>query len=185
MAHHPPRPGPNPTAAGAQRGLQMTMLQQVTDWIKDHAWFAGAVTVGSIIALLATGAAAVWALGRLPTDHLTHTGRGRRFAWASPPGRIALIAGKNVIGWLLILGGLAMLALPGQGLLTMVVGLVLVDLPGKRRLERSILCREGVLRRLNGVRRRMGRPPLESCTTGRDAASTAAGPTIPHGEADR
>jgi len=161
------------------------MLQRVIDWVQDNPWFAAAATVGSIITLLATGAAAVWALGRLPPDHLTHTGRGRRFEWASPPGRLALIAGKNIVGWLLILAGLAMLALPGQGLLTMIVGLVLVDLPGKRRVERAILCREGVLQRVNAVRRRMGRPPLESCPKHGDGATAGAGATICHGEADR
>jgi hypothetical protein len=136
-------------------------MQQVFDWLKDHGWVAGAITAASVLMLLATGAAAVWMLGRLPPDYLTHTGRGRRFAWAPPPARIALIAGKNVLGWLLIAAGLAMLALPGQGLLTIIVGLVLVDLPGKRRLERTILCREGVFKRVNALRRKMGRPPLE------------------------
>ena len=163
------------------------MVQQVMNWLEDHAWVAAAITAGSIVALLATGAAAVWMLGRLPADHLTHTGRGRRFAWAPAPARIALIAGKNVLGWLLIGAGLAMLALPGQGLLTMIVGLVLVDLPGKRRLERSILCREAVFKRVNALRRRMRREPLEHHRERGEEGGCCppAGATIRHGEAER
>jgi hypothetical protein len=160
------------------------MLQQVMDWVKDHAWAAAVATGGSIIMLLATGAAAVWMLGRIPADHLTRAGGGRRFAWAPPPVRIALIAGKNVLGWLLIGAGLAMLALPGQGLLTMVVGLVLVDLPGKRRLERTILCRKGVLKRVNALRRKMGREPLE-LRPRQGEGGGPAGATICHGEVER
>lgn len=173
-------------------------MQQVFDWLKDHGWVAGAITAASVLMLLGTGAAAVWMLGRLPADYLTHTGRGRRFAWAPAPARIALIAAKNVLGWLLIAAGLAMLALPGQGLLTMIVGLVLVDLPGKRRLERAILCREGVFKRVNALRRKMGRPPLEhshphDSTGGKSGCPPAPprpgaprpAPTITHGEAER
>src|SRR5690606_8065807 len=127
------------TTAAPAAGLHICMVERIWDWLAEHAWVAGAITVTSVLMLLATGAGAVWALGRLPADYLTHTGRGRRFAWAPGPARIALIAGKNIVGWLLILAGLAMLALPGQGLLTILVGIVLVDLPGKRRLERAIL----------------------------------------------
>jgi hypothetical protein len=54
-----------------------------------------------------------------------------------------------------------MLLLPGQGVLTLVVALLLLDLPGKRRLKRRILSMPRVLRVLNAWRRRAGRPEFE------------------------
>ena len=53
-----------------------------------------------------------------------------------------------------------MLVLPGQGLLTLLVGFLLVDAPGKYRLERWLVSRKAVLRPINWLRRRKGRQPL-------------------------
>ena len=49
---------------------------------------------------------------------------------------------------------------PGQGLLTMLVGLVLLDIPGKRRLELKLVSRPRVVRAINRLRKRFSRPPL-------------------------
>jgi hypothetical protein len=57
--------------------------------------------------------------------------------------------------------GLLMLVLPGQGLLTLLAGLLLLDLPGKRRLERRIIGSPRVLGVVNALRKRWKRPPLE------------------------
>jgi len=69
---------------------------------------------------------------------------------------------KNLLGlFLVLLGGvLAVPGIPGQGLLTVVIGLVLLDFPGKRRLEQSILSRPGLRARVNLLRARFGREPL-------------------------
>jgi hypothetical protein len=74
------------------------------------------------------------------------------------PARIS----KNILGALLVVLGilLALPGVPGQGLITVLVGLVLLDLPGKRRLERRIVSRPRVLRAINGLRKRFDRAPL-------------------------
>ena len=59
-----------------------------------------------------------------------------------------------------LLAGLAMLVLPGQGLLTMLIGLLLLDFPGKRALERRVVRRPKILAFLNRMRDRRGREPL-------------------------
>jgi hypothetical protein len=83
-------------------------------------------------------------------------------SWAKRPAlRLALLAGKNVLGGVLIVAGLLMLLVPGQGLLTIAVGLVLTDFPGKFRLERWLMRRRSVWRSINWLRRRAGREPLE------------------------
>ena len=69
---------------------------------------------------------------------------------------------KNLLGIAIILLGaaLSLPGIPGQGLLTILIGLVLLDFPGKRRLERRILHMRRVLEKTNSLRQRFGRPPL-------------------------
>ena len=50
--------------------------------------------------------------------------------------------------------------MPGQGLLTILVGLLMLDIPGKRRLELAIVRRGPVLGSINKLRARFRRPPL-------------------------
>ena len=68
---------------------------------------------------------------------------------------------KNALGILFFLSGLAMLILPGQGLLTIFIGLVLLDFPRKRVLVRHILGYRRILRVINRLRARFGKPALE------------------------
>jgi hypothetical protein len=76
--------------------------------------------------------------------------------------RLAARAGKNILGAILVAVGavLALPGVPGQGVLTIVVGLVLLDVPGKRRLERRLVGRPRVLRAINALRQRFGSAPL-------------------------
>jgi hypothetical protein len=68
---------------------------------------------------------------------------------------------KNLLGLVLVLAGIAMMLLPGQGLLTVFVGLLLLEFPGKHRLERRLIGWGPIYRAINRLRRRAGRPPLE------------------------
>ena len=77
-----------------------------------------------------------------------------------PVVRAALLIGKNVFGLVFVLMGLAMLVLPGQGILTIVIGLVLIDFPGKYKLERWIVSRRAVLNSINWLRQRADRGPI-------------------------
>ena len=73
--------------------------------------------------------------------------------------RLGLVL-KNVMGIAFILAGIAMLVLPGQGLLTILIGISFVDFPGKRALERKIVSVPQVLSVINAVRARFHHPPL-------------------------
>ena len=55
---------------------------------------------------------------------------------------------------------LALPGVPGQGLLTIFVGILLLDIPGKRRFELKIIRRPGVLKYVNRLRDRFNKPPL-------------------------
>lgn len=68
---------------------------------------------------------------------------------------------RNLLGLGLLLAGVALLFLPGQGLLTMFAGLLLLDVPGKRRLELRIVRRPAIRTELDQLRAKHGRPPFE------------------------
>ena len=70
------------------------------------------------------------------------------------------IVGKNIVGVLFVIAGIAMLVLPGQGLLTILVGLMLINFPGKHRMERWLVSRPRLLASLNWLRERFDRQPL-------------------------
>ena len=81
---------------------------------------------------------------------------------------------RNALGAVLLAAGIAMLVLPGQGLLTILLGLMLVDFPGKRRAERALVARPNVFEALNWLRAKAGRPPL--LPVGNAAESASGGP---------
>ena len=68
---------------------------------------------------------------------------------------------KNAFGGFLVLAGLAMLVLPGQGLLTLFIGLSLMNMPGKRNLIRRFACYSPIIHTINRLRKRAGKPALE------------------------
>lgn len=103
-----------------------------------------------------------WAVVRIPPDYF-RSRRRRREPWDDQPPllRLCLVVLKNLLGVVLLLMGIAMLVLPGQGVMTMLVGLLLVDFPGKFRVERWLVTRGPILRSINWLRRRRGKSPLE------------------------
>jgi Kef-type K+ transport system membrane component KefB len=72
------------------------------------------------------------------------------------------IVGKNLLGLAIVALGIALSipGIPGQGVLTILVGLVLIDIPGKRRLVRLLARRPWIQRSINGLRTRFRRPPM-------------------------
>ena len=67
---------------------------------------------------------------------------------------------KNAVGVILVLAGFAMLFLPGQGILTMLIGISFMDFPGKRTLEAKFIGQPTVLHAINSLREKFGKPPL-------------------------
>jgi len=98
---------------------------------------------------------------RLPQDFFARPHRfgadwPRRTAWL----RWFVVVAKNLLGAACLVLGALMLVLPGQGVMTVLIGVALLDFPGKHRLQRWIVGRRGVLDALNWIRRKRGRPPF-------------------------
>ena len=113
------------------------------------------VTLGLNLALVAA------VLVRLPPDYCRPVRRESLWrhrgaaAWA---GAIA----KNFCGALLVLLGafLALPGVPGQGLLTMLAGILLLDFPGRHRMVCKLLGQPLLLRQVNRLRARFAKPPI-------------------------
>ncbi len=115
-----------------------------------------ALVAFSVLTLVASAVGLPWLLARLPADYLVRPPAAK----GSPGRRLALKIARNALATVVLLAGVAMLVLPGQGLLTMAAALILFDAKGKRRLERRLLTHPRVLRTVNRIRRRARRDPL-------------------------
>lgn len=98
---------------------------------------------------------------RLPADYFRRDKRQSVARDSRHPVIVWLVnLTKNLLGIVLIIFGAVMLFVPGQGVLTMLIGILLTNFPGKFRLEQKIVRRPAVLRTLNRIRARGGRTPL-------------------------
>ena len=136
-------------------------LKSMIAWIQSHETVLWYLAAGSTVLAIVTAMALPMLLGFIPSDYYSRAAP-RRGSWADyhPVTRALLLTGKNAFGVVLVAAGILMLVLPGQGILTILVGIMLLNFPGKRRFERWIVSRPPVLRSINWLRRRNGRPPL-------------------------
>ena len=97
----------------------------------------------------------------IPENYFLHRRRkAARKNLPFPGWRLLLILFKNFLGILFVLAGMAMLVLPGQGLLTILIGLMCLDFPGKYKLEQRIVRQPRVRTSINWIRARAKRPPV-------------------------
>jgi hypothetical protein len=98
------------------------------------------------------------AIVRLPADYFSRPGPPVQHTRTSTLRRIA----RNLLGILLIAVGvvLSVPGIPGQGVLTILLGVMLVDFPGRWKAERWLVSRPGVLATMNTLRRKFGKPAL-------------------------
>jgi hypothetical protein len=121
-----------------------------------------AVLVVLVVVALLSLAVSMMILVRLPADYLRtvrqKSVRGANRGLFFRAGTVL----RNLLGALLIFIGviLSLPGVPGQGLLTVLVGILLLDFPGKHKLVRKVLSRPSVLKAVNRLRKRFSRPPF-------------------------
>ena len=99
---------------------------------------------------------------KIPDDYFRKDHSPEFLAGRHPAIRLLGTVGKNVLGVLLVALGVVMSVpgVPGQGILTILLGIMLLDFPGKRRLEHKLVSRPNVLKTINKLRHRFGKPSL-------------------------
>lgn len=128
-----------------------------TQMLKDA---AGWLAILSILTFSLSLLIIPWIIGRLSADcfarYYDNAQESLEFSTAS----ITLLIVRNIVGGILLLAGTAMLFLPGQGILTIIIAIVFLSFPGKRKLLLKIIGRPAVQRSLNWLREKRSKPPF-------------------------
>lgn len=139
-------------------------MQWLTDLWHSITWGQILLGVGLFLGSLALsfGAIAI-VMVKIPKNYFS-SHYERDFLPGSPwIVRWGAVIAKNIFGVFLILLGvlLSLPGVPGQGILTILLGLIMLDIPGKRPIEARIIKRPAVLSAINSLRARYDKPPLE------------------------
>ena len=118
------------------------------------------LTVASVVGFIGSLIAIPLILVRLPPDYFDTRVPRHWMKDHHPVLRVIGLVAKNVIGAVFLLAGFAMLFLPGQGILTILIGVSLMDFPGKPRLEAKLIGQRTVLNAINAMRKKFDKPPL-------------------------
>jgi UDP-N-acetylmuramyl pentapeptide phosphotransferase/UDP-N-acetylglucosamine-1-phosphate transferase len=134
------------------------MLDMLSPGYKHLVELLGLVSVitfvGSLIAIPLL-------IGRLPVNYfIQHRQKVEERHKRHPLVAKIIFVLRNGLGSLFLLAGIAMLVLPGQGIITILIGFSFMDFPKKHKLEETIVRRPGVAKALNWLRRKQKKQPF-------------------------
>jgi hypothetical protein len=114
----------------------------------------------TVITIIASYGLIVIGMIKIPADYFSSTyvreiNKDTHFSL-----RWAAFIIKNIIGFILIIAGVIMIFTPGPGVPTILLGLIMMDIPGKRPLEAKLIQRPMVLSAVNDLRAKYNKPPL-------------------------
>jgi hypothetical protein len=132
----------------------------MVQWLSDNAWW---LIVASTVMLLGGIVVSFVLAIFMPADHFMRPRLRTDLASRHPVLRILARVVKNVAGAVVLVAGIVMAVpmVPGPGLLFVLLGISLMDVPGKRALTRYIVSRPLLLRPINALRARWNRPPIQ------------------------
>jgi len=134
-------------------------IESITEFISSYKVYILWLATISLFVFIFSLLSIKWLVALIPTNYFikkkVKSKRSYSFIWF-----LSIIV-KNLIGYTLILGGILMLVLPGQGLFTILMGLILSNYPGKYSIERKFISMPSVLKTVNWLRKKSDKPPLE------------------------
>ncbi len=134
-------------------------LIPIQDWLLQHENFVWWLGIGSAFFFILSLLSMPWIVSQIPQDYFLSESR-HRIKYNHWLIYIGILIAKNSFGFILLLMGILMLFLPGQGILTIIIGIVLMDFPGKFKLEQWLISRPGVLKSINWLRNKRDKEPL-------------------------
>lgn len=140
------------------------MLDSLSELASSITWqkllIGALIFVGTFVINLAIVS---FILVKLPANHFSKSRKTKFWSGPHPLLHAAGIVGKNIAGVLLVALGiiLSLPGVPGQGLLTVLLGVMLLDFPGRTTLEQKLLSRPSIVNAINSLRGRFGKPPLQ------------------------
>jgi len=140
------------------------MVDLLSDFLSGLTWQK--ILVGALIFLASffiNLGIVSFILVKLPADHFSKHRKTKFWAGPRPAIHAAKVIGKNIAGILLVALGivLSLPGVPGQGLLTVLLGIMLLDFPGRHRLEQKLLSKPSIVNTINRLRERFDKPPLQ------------------------
>lgn len=131
-----------------------TPLAQLLQWLEPALpWLTLAGVLMAILSMFAIP----WLILVMPEDYFVaprHEPDRGVLAWT-----IWIL--RNCLACILVVAGIAMLVLPGQGLLTILIGLMCSTFPGKYRMERRLVRYPSIYNAVNWIRERGHRNPIQ------------------------
>jgi len=128
-------------------------MSVLVEFLETHRSWALGFTLFSVLCFAGSLVALPVLVARAPVDYFV-----TRDTHRAPLIRVVL---RNLVGLVLFVAGVLMLVLPGQGMLTVLASLSLLDFPGKRRLVKKLITRPGVSRALQWLRHKANKPPFQ------------------------
>jgi hypothetical protein len=130
------------------------------EWFTDNAWWL--MAAGFVMSVAGVGVLLALAI-LMPADHFMPRRLRADAPRPHPALRVLGIAMKNLFGAALLVLGLilALPLVPGPGVLFILLGASLMDLPGKHALIRYIFSKPVVLQPINTLRAKWNRPPIQ------------------------
>ena len=142
----------------------MSISEKIISWSSMNSDLLFLLGSLSIFILIISVFMMVIIISFLPEDYFKSENRNLISSVQSsqyPLLKLLVLITKNFFGILLLMSGILMLVLPGQGILTIITGLVFMDYPGKYKFERKLLKQKGVINSINWIRSRLSKPSLK------------------------
>lgn len=136
----------------------MQTINQHFQWLTPYLVWVGWISAGLFLISLVL---VPMLLAKIPADYFTREGKR-----TSPTNKIHRIhysiiwTLRNLLALFLMLAGVLMLVLPGQGLLTIFLGLCTAEFPGKKKLEQKLITITSISTSINWIRDKLGVEPL-------------------------
>ena len=140
--------------------MEISFLDTIYEFLANYKKFIFWLGSISAVIFLFSLLSIKWLVGLIPNDYFIKK-KSSKFKNNYPLTWLFSLIVKNILGYSLILGGIFMLVLPGQGIFTIMIGLMLSNYPGKYAIERKFIGIPSVLKSINWLRKKSDKPPIE------------------------
>lgn len=86
--------------------------------------------------------------------------RHSMYNYKHPIIKYIVLISKNIVGYILLIFGFIMLFIPGQGVLSITLGILLINFPGKKRFEYKLFTNKRISKIINTIRRKFGKKEI-------------------------
>ena len=130
-----------------------------SDWISDYNQIIQWAGIVSVFLFFLSLFLLRYVILRLPEDYFI-TASSISKSHSKSPQKIIVRVAKNTVGFLLTICGIILLFTPGQGMITILIGLCLIDLAIVNQFKKKIINNSKVQKALNWIRTKKSVKPF-------------------------